>query len=81
MAVMEDGKGGVSIKGLRRVEARNEEEALNLLFEGNTKRKTGEHFSNAKSSRSHTIFTIHLESRSRVKSQEKVNKSQCLELC
>lgn len=72
LVVMENGRGNVEVKGLRKVETLNEEEGLNLLFEGNANRKVGKHLSNANSSRSHTIFTIHIESRSRVKAQEKV---------
>ncbi|KAJ3255516.1 Kinesin-like protein kif9 [Boothiomyces macroporosus] len=52
--------------------ANNEEEALNLLFEGETNRSIAEHQLNRNSSRSHCIFTIHVESRSRVESSEKV---------
>lgn len=73
LAVMENGRGNVEVKGLRKVETRNEEEGLNLLFEGNANRKVGKHLSNVNSSRSHTIFIIHIESRSRVKAQEKVS--------
>lgn len=50
----------------------NEEEALNLLFEGETNRTIAEHRLNKSSTRSHCIYTIHLESRSRVESTEKV---------
>lgn len=50
----------------------NEEEALNYLFEGDTNRTISQHKLNNSSSRSHCIFTIHLESKSRVESSEKV---------
>lgn len=50
----------------------NEEEALNHLFEGETNRTVSQHQLNANSSRSHCIFTIHIESKSRVESSEKV---------
>lgn len=50
----------------------NEEDALNFLFEGDTNRTISEHRLNKSSSRSHCIFTIHVESRSRVESSEKV---------
>ena len=41
----------------------NEEEALNLLFEGETNRAIAMHSLNKASSRSHCIFTLHIESR------------------
>jgi kinesin family protein 6/9 len=52
--------------------ANNEEDALNYLFEGETTRSIAEHQMNKRSSRSHCIFTVHLEARSRVESSEKV---------
>lgn len=51
---------------------KTEEEALAMLFEGETNRTISEHKLNKNSSRSHCIFTIHLETRSRVESSEKV---------
>lgn len=50
----------------------SEEEALGYLFEGETNRTISEHKLNKTSSRSHCLFTIHLETRSRVESSEKV---------
>ncbi len=57
-----------------------EEEALSMLFEGETNRTITEHKLNKQSSRSHCkkykiiqgVFTIQLEMRSRVESSEKV---------
>jgi len=43
-----------------------------MLFEGETNRTIVEHKLNKQSSRSHCIFTIYLEMRSRVESSEKV---------
>jgi kinesin family protein 6/9 len=43
-----------------------------MIFEGETNRTIAEHKLNKNSSRSHTVFTIHLEIRSRVESTEKV---------
>ena len=53
-----------------------EEDALNCLFEGELDRTTGATALNAASSRAHTIFTIHVESRSRVESSDKVSFSK-----
>ncbi|KAL6490359.1 hypothetical protein MHYP_G00007040 [Metynnis hypsauchen] len=66
LVVVEEPGGGVSVKGLSLHLVHNEEEALNLLFEGEMNRIIGEHALNKNSSRSHCIFTIHIESRSRM---------------
>ena len=60
------------MKGLSTHVCENEEEALNHLFEGETNRTISEHELNKTSSRSHCIFTIYVESKSRVESSEKV---------
>ncbi|XP_022533795.2 kinesin-like protein KIF9 [Astyanax mexicanus] len=65
LTIVEDPGGGVSVKGLTLHPVHNEEEAFNLLFEGEMNRIIGEHALNKNSSRSHCIFTIHIESRSR----------------
>ncbi|XP_051998547.1 kinesin-like protein KIF9 isoform X2 [Xyrauchen texanus] len=71
LAVVEEPGGEVSVKGLSLHLVHNEEEALNLLFEGEMNRIIGEHSLNKQSSRSHCIFTIHIESRSRTLSNAK----------
>ncbi|XP_060774921.1 kinesin-like protein KIF9 [Neoarius graeffei] len=65
LAVVEEPEGGVSVKGLSLHPVHREEEALNLLFEGEMNKIIGEHALNKNSSRSHCIFTIYIESRSR----------------
>ncbi|KAJ3024345.1 Kinesin-like protein kif9 [Thoreauomyces humboldtii] len=70
--VVEDQNGTAQVKGLTVRVANTEEEALSCLFEGETARSISEHQLNKTSSRSHCIFTIWLESRSRVESSEKV---------
>mmetsp|Transcript_42830 Transcript_42830/g.69440 ORF Transcript_42830/g.69440 Transcript_42830/m.69440 type:complete len:756 (-) Transcript_42830:1307-3574(-) len=72
LTINEDGKGNVLIKGLSKPIANNEEEALNFLFEGDTNRAIGEHQLNKSSTRSHCVFTIHIEMRSRVDATEKI---------
>jgi kinesin family protein 6/9 len=47
-----------------------------MLFEGENNRTVAEHRLNKASSRSHCIFTIHLEIRSKVESSEKVVMSK-----
>jgi len=72
ISINEDGKGGIFFKGLTQKICNNEEEALSSLFEGETNRTIAQHNMNAASSRSHAVFTIHLEIRSRVESTERV---------
>jgi len=51
---------------------KDEEEALNQLFEGEINRNYAAHELNSHSSRSHCVYTIYIESRSRVESTEKM---------
>ncbi|XP_075276081.1 kinesin-like protein KIF9 isoform X3 [Opisthocomus hoazin] len=75
MAVV-DCPQGVYVKGLSIHSVSNEEDALNLLFEGETNRVIAEHALNRNSSRSHCIFTIYIESRFRVFSNIKCINSK-----
>ncbi|XP_074641971.1 kinesin-like protein KIF9 [Tubulanus polymorphus] len=75
MAVVED-QHGVYVKGLSCHLAQNEEDALNLLFEGEMNRAIAEHSLNKVSSRSHCIFTVYIENRSRVQSDAKYTISK-----
>lgn len=68
MSIQEDSKGYVLVKGQTVKTCENEEDALGMLFEGETNRTVAEHKLNKNSSRSHCIFTIHLEIRSKVES-------------
>ena len=72
----EDAKGNVTVKGLSKHTVTNEEEAFNLLFEGESNRTISEHQLNKESTRSHCLFTIHLEMKSRIESTEKVMVSK-----
>ncbi|KAF3836312.1 hypothetical protein F7725_028870 [Dissostichus mawsoni] len=71
MVISEEPGRGVFIRGLSLHPVHSEEEALNLLFEGEMNRVIGSHALNRNSSRSHCIFTLHLESRSRTLSDAK----------
>ncbi|KAK6299868.1 hypothetical protein J4Q44_G00299010 [Coregonus suidteri] len=71
MVVVEEAGGGVSVRGLSLHPVHSEEEALNLLFEGEMHRIIGAHALNKNSSRSHCILTVHIESRSRTLSDAK----------
>ena len=46
------------------------------MFEGETNKTVSEHLLNKFSSRSHSIFTIQIESRSRVESSDKLTYSK-----
>jgi kinesin family member 6/9 len=74
--VQDDNKGEVHLKGLTMVHCKSEEEALNALFEGEQNRTVADNAINKTSSRSHAIFTIHLESRSTIETSEKVIHSR-----
>ncbi|XP_027025174.2 kinesin-like protein KIF9 isoform X2 [Tachysurus fulvidraco] len=68
LSVVEEPEGAVSVKGLSLHPVHSKEEALNLLFEGEMNKIIGAHALNKNSSRSHCIFTIHIESRSHTRS-------------
>ena len=72
ISIQDDAKGEIHVKGLTLNVCKNEEEALNFLFEGESNRTISAHQLNKESSRSHCIYTVHVESRSRTESQEKV---------
>ncbi|KAM0826231.1 hypothetical protein ACQ4PT_069010 [Festuca glaucescens] len=63
MALMEDGKGGVFVRGLEEEVVSSASEIYKILERGSAKRKTAETFLNKQSSRSHSIFsiTIHIK--------------------
>lgn len=65
-AIVDDPVQGTTVRGLTLVPVANEEEALNALFAGETARITAEHVLNARSNRSHCIFTLHVRQRSRL---------------
>ena len=57
-----ESKSGVFVQGASCPIAKGEEEAISLLFEGETNRALAQHKLNATSTRSHCIFTLHLNS-------------------
>uniref|UniRef100_A0A671UE43 Kinesin family member 6 n=1 Tax=Sparus aurata TaxID=8175 RepID=A0A671UE43_SPAAU len=58
--IMEDPDQNIHLKNLSLQHSANEEEALNLLFLGDTNRMIAETPMNQASTRSHCIFTVHL---------------------
>ncbi|XP_031757339.1 kinesin-like protein KIF6 isoform X1 [Xenopus tropicalis] len=63
VTIMEDPDQNIHLKNLSLLQASNEEEALNLLFLGDTNRMIAETPMNQASTRSHCIFTIHVSSK------------------
>ncbi|XP_041351930.1 kinesin-like protein KIF6 [Gigantopelta aegis] len=63
VSLMEDSDQNIHLKNLSVHQASSEEEALNLLFLGDTNRMIAETPMNQASTRSHCIFTIHLTAR------------------
>uniref|UniRef100_K3X4Z1 Kinesin-like protein n=1 Tax=Globisporangium ultimum (strain ATCC 200006 / CBS 805.95 / DAOM BR144) TaxID=431595 RepID=K3X4Z1_GLOUD len=61
LVIQENDKGQTFIKGLTRPLVKSEEDAFDLLFQGETNRTIAEHCLNASSTRSHCTFTIYLE--------------------
>lgn len=80
VSLMEDEDGNVHLRGLSMHMASSEEEALNLLFLGDTNRAIAETPMNMASSRSHCIFTISLESRQEGSSTVKRSKLHLVDL-
>lgn len=76
LQITDDSRGGVLVKGLAQHVCDSEEDALNCLFEGEMNRTFRAHYLNATSSRAHSVFTMHIESRSRVESSDKVVHSK-----
>merc|ERR1719324_1816754 len=76
LLIREDSGGRVVVKGLNHMLVHDEQEALQVFFAGNSARKVAEHTLNAASSRSHAVFTLHIESRSRMESSERVEYSK-----
>ncbi|RKO99206.1 hypothetical protein CXG81DRAFT_14836, partial [Caulochytrium protostelioides] len=74
--VPQDEHGRSSVTGLTVVPLRSEHQAFDAFFTGNANRTTAEHQMNAASSRSHAVFTLLIEMRSKVESNEKITFSK-----
>ena len=75
LSIMEEG-GVTKVKGLTKRLVASEEEALALFFEGDAARSVAAHTLNAHSSRSHVVFTVHVETRVGEGSSERVTSSK-----
>ncbi|SPQ27514.1 6eba3310-f68b-437c-91ab-9296a5f25358 [Thermothielavioides terrestris] len=60
VTIREDVKGNIILAGLRQVEVHSVEELMNVLNQGSTLRQTDATAINARSSRSHAVFTLNL---------------------
>ncbi|KAJ6804908.1 putative 125 kDa kinesin-related protein [Iris pallida] len=58
IALMEDGKGGVLVRGLEEETVTSAGQIYRILEKGSSKRRTAETLLNKQSSRSHTIFSV-----------------------
>jgi len=67
---------GTFVRGLTETVVTSETEALNLLFSGELSRTTAPHKLNKRSNRSHSIFTIYVQQRSRSGVSERVITSK-----
>jgi len=76
MTISENQTGAAYVKGLSCRIAKTEEDALALLFEGESNRIISHHQLNRNSSRSHCIFTVHVESHSITESDIKYTVSK-----
>jgi len=65
LVIQDDAKGGIYVKNLSMHVCDLEDDALEMLFEGETNRSYAAHAMNSHSSRSHCIFTLHIESRTK----------------
>lgn len=60
ISIQDDAKGEVHVRGLSQHQVTNEEQALNHLFEGETKKTFASTTMNENSSRAHSVYTIHI---------------------
>jgi kinesin family protein 6/9 len=80
VSIMSDEQGNVSMSNLKDTTVTNVEDALNLLFVGDTNRVICETPSNDSSTRSHCIFSINLSSRDIGGSKIKKSKLNLVDL-
>jgi len=76
ITIKEDSQKGIFLKGVTHKVCNTEKETLKSLIEGDSNRTISPTLLNTKSSRSHTIFTIHLEIRSKLELNERIIHSK-----
>ncbi len=72
----EDKKKGIYVKGLQKIKATTLDEMKRVLFKGDKNRTVGATAMNAGSSRSHSIFTIYIETSESSKTKKKYASSK-----
>ncbi|XP_022887250.1 kinesin-like protein KIN-5C [Olea europaea var. sylvestris] len=80
LPLMEDGKGGVLVRGLEEEIVTSANEIFTLLERGSAKRRTAETLLNKQSSRSHSLFSITIHIRETTPEGEELIKSGKLNL-
>lgn len=75
LIIFEDPRWGPSVKGITKTQVDSVAEVMTLLAKGNERRHVGETEMNAKSSRSHAIFQVQLESSIVVKNADMENSN------
>jgi len=70
ITIREDINGGIKLLGLTEIDVNSSDEIMRLLIDGSLGRTTGATAMNTTSSRSHAIFTIHLERTNRTDSHD-----------
>ncbi|CAK9009206.1 Kinesin-like protein KLP1, partial [Durusdinium trenchii] len=69
--IVEDSRThSMQVRGLTLEQVNDEEEALKVLFRGEQSRIVAEHQLNKQSNRSHSIFTLHVEQKSRLRAEQ-----------
>jgi kinesin family protein 6/9 len=63
LTIAEDRRGATHVRGLALRHVASAEDAAAALFEGETNRAIASHQLNQSSTRSHCVFTVHVESR------------------
>ncbi|EOA26502.1 hypothetical protein CARUB_v10022551mg [Capsella rubella] len=80
LALMEDGKGGVFVRGLEEEIVCTADEIYKVLEKGSAKRRTAETLLNKQSSRSHSIFSVTIHIKECTPEGEEIVKSGKLNL-
>ncbi|KAF4038138.1 Kinesin motor domain [Phytophthora infestans] len=70
LTILQNARGQTFVRGLTKSLVSSEEQALDLVFQGETNRAVAEHALNDASTRSHCIFTLYLERKRSVMSSE-----------
>ncbi|KAG2509819.1 hypothetical protein JM16_008621 [Phytophthora kernoviae] len=76
LVIQENARGQTFVRGLTKALVSSEEQALDLVFQGDTSRAVAEHALNAASTRSHCIFTLYLERKRSAMSSQLIEEEE-----